>query len=407
MQRRGNLDGVLEVFEAHGEGAPEVGFVHRDDFAEIQDVRYRSRRGSAAIGFSDYVMHSREGVTRHVSLGAAVLDGVENRGRFAHQVFAFEDHVEEDVCVDEQLHVLLLAVLLVEVAPVVFHTGLPLGPLLRGPRSGHAGAKKSLHERAAPWLSAARKRVEILTHEGGQVRAVASAVFLGAFDDVWIEVKVLGGFGHGLFVGVVGDTKDGGLDAEPRPVVFQPFAQAEAWAGGLVIRAASDASALVPAATRLVRGIVPQDPIENVLTIGQIKDQSVAPRRLNAVLVSSFGVLAVIIAAVGIAGVLAFSVSARTNEIGIRMSLGADSGRVQRMVLMEGGVLLALGLVLGVGGALIATRLIRGLLFGVAPHDPITLVGVAVLMAAVGIGACWLPALRASKIDPAVTMRGQ
>jgi predicted permease len=208
-------------------------------------------------------------------------------------------------------------------------------------------------------------------------------------------------------VGVVGDTKDGGLDAEPRAVVFQPFTQAEAWFGGLVIRAASNAEALAPAATRLVRSIVPQDPIENVLTVGQIKDQSVAPRRLNATLVSSFGILAVIIAAVGIAGVLAFSVSARTNEIGIRMSLGADSGRVQRMVLMEGGVLLAIGLVLGVGGAIFATRLIRGLLFGVAPHDPITLLGVAVVMAAVGIGACWIPALRAARIDPAVTMRGQ
>jgi putative ABC transport system permease protein len=124
-------------------------------------------------------------------------------------------------------------------------------------------------------------------------------------------------------------------------------------------------------------------------------------------LVSSFGVLAVIIAAVGIAGVLAFSVSARTNEIGIRMSLGADSARVQRMVLWEGGVLLALGLSLGIAGAFFATRMMRGLLFGVAPHDPVTLAGVAVLMAAVGIGACWLPALRAARIDPAVTIRGQ
>jgi putative ABC transport system permease protein len=208
-------------------------------------------------------------------------------------------------------------------------------------------------------------------------------------------------------VGVVGDTKDGGMDAEPRPVVFLPFTQADAWAGGLVIRAASNASGLVPAATRLVRAIAPTDPIENVLTISQIKDQSVAPRRLNAALVSSFGVLAVIIAAVGIAGVLAFSVSARTNEIGIRMSLGADSSRVQRMVLMEGGVLLVVGLVLGVGGAVIAARLIRGLLFGVTPYDPITLAAVAVTMAAVGIAACWLPALRAARIDPAITMRGQ
>jgi putative ABC transport system permease protein len=208
-------------------------------------------------------------------------------------------------------------------------------------------------------------------------------------------------------VGVVGDTKDGGQDAEPSGVVFQPLAQEALFGGGLVIRAQRDPSSLIPAATRLVRRIVPQDPIENVLTVSQIRDQSVAPRRLNAALISSFGVLALIIAAVGIAGVLAFSVSARTNEIGIRMSLGADSARVQRMILMEGGSLLAVGLVLGVGGALFATRLIRGLLYGVTPNDPVTLVGVALLMAVVGIAACWLPALRAARIHPAVAIRGR
>ena len=208
-------------------------------------------------------------------------------------------------------------------------------------------------------------------------------------------------------VGVVGDTKDGGLDAAPRGVMFQPMKQEAMFGGGLVIRADRDPQALAGAATRIVRKIVPNDPIENVLTISQIKDQSVAPRRLNAVLVSSFGVLAVIIAAVGIAGVLAFSVSARTNEIGIRMSLGADSARVQRMILGEGGTLLVYGLFLGVAGALIGTRLIRGLLFGVAPNDPATLVGVAVMMVVVGIAACWLPALRAARIDPAVAIRRQ
>ncbi len=208
-------------------------------------------------------------------------------------------------------------------------------------------------------------------------------------------------------VGVVGDTRDGGLDAAPRGVMFQPLKQEPMFGGGLVIRAQRDPAVLAPAATRIVRSIVPNDPIENVLTIGQIKDQSVAPRRLNAILVSSFGVLAVIIAAVGIAGVLAFSVSARTNEIGIRMSLGADSGRVQRMILAEGGILLVYGLFLGVAGALIGTRLIQGLLFGVAPNDPVTLVTVAVMMVLVGVAACWLPALRAAKIDPAVAIRRQ
>ena len=114
-----------------------------------------------------------------------------------------------------------------------------------------------------------------------------------------------------------------------------------------------------------------------------------------------------LIAAVGIAGVLAFSVSARTNEIGIRMSLGADSGRVQRMVLMEGGVLLGIGLALGVIGSLLATRLIQGLLFGVTPNDPVTILLVAVAMVAIGVAACWVPARRAAKVDPAVAMRGR
>jgi putative ABC transport system permease protein len=206
-------------------------------------------------------------------------------------------------------------------------------------------------------------------------------------------------------VGIVANTQDGGLDAEPRAAMYMPFAQSLALGGGLVIRADSNVQALTAAATRIVRSIAPTTPIENVMTVTQIKDQSVAPRRLNAVLVSSFGMLAVIIAAVGIAGVLAFSVSARRNEIGIRMSLGAGSGRVQAMILKEGGVLLALGVALGVVGALLTTGVIRGLLFGVAPNDPATLIGVAMMMAAIGILACWIPALRAARIDPAISMR--
>jgi putative ABC transport system permease protein len=206
-------------------------------------------------------------------------------------------------------------------------------------------------------------------------------------------------------IGVVANTQDGGMDAPPGLVAFMPFEQELAMGGGLVIRADSNVAALGPAATRIVKRIAPAALIENVMTVSQIKDQSVSPRRLNAALVSSFGILAVIIAAVGIAGVLAFSVSARTNEIGIRMSLGADRGHVQRMILKEGGVLLAIGLALGVTGAFFAASVIRGLLFGVAPHDPVTMIGVAGIMAAIGIIACWVPALRAARIDPVIAMR--
>ena len=218
--------------------------------------------------------------------------------------------------------------------------------------------------------------------------------FIGISENDWRTV-----------VGVVGNTKDGGLDAVPLPAVFIPFAQTDFPIGGFVIRAKGDVAALAPAATKALRQVAPDQPIEHVMTVAQIRDESVAPRRLNAMLVSSFGLLALIVAAVGIAGVLAFAVSARTNEIGIRMSLGADGGRVQRMIISEGGVLVVLGLGLGVIGALSLSRLMQGLLFGVQPHDPATLVGVSAVMALVGILACWIPALRAARIDPAVALR--
>jgi ABC-type antimicrobial peptide transport system permease subunit len=105
--------------------------------------------------------------------------------------------------------------------------------------------------------------------------------------------------------------------------------------------------------------------------------------------------------------VLAFSVSARTNEIGIRMSLGANRGAVERMILGEGGRLVALGLMLGVAGALASGRIIRGMLFGIEPNDPLTFAAAAAIMATIGIVACWIPALRAARVDPAVTMRAQ
>ena len=215
-------------------------------------------------------------------------------------------------------------------------------------------------------------------------------------------------------VGVVGTTRDGGLASAPTYAVFFPLVTGDAFipsvmvGTGLVIRAqGGDVSALVPAATRIIRRIAPRAAIENVKTVPQIKDDSISPRRVNAALVSSFGVLALIMAAVGIAGVLAFSVTARTNEIGIRMSLGADAARVQRMILQEGGVLLGLGLLLGVAGAYIGAGIIRGLLYGVEPHDSATFIGVVVAMAAIGLGACWIPALRAARIDPAVAMRSE
>ena len=206
-------------------------------------------------------------------------------------------------------------------------------------------------------------------------------------------------------VGVVGDTRDAGLDSDPTPVMFQPFAQEEIFSGALVIRTKSDPALLAPAAERAIRELYPRQLIENVATLEEVRDATVAPRRLNALFIASFGTLAMVIAMVGIAGVLAFSVTSRTAEIGIRMSLGADASRVRRMVLGQGGVLLATGLVVGVTGALLASRLMRKLLFGVAPYDPVTLAAVAFILTAIGVAACWLPAARAARVEPAVALR--
>ena len=231
---------------------------------------------------------------------------------------------------------------------------------------------------------------------GRRIAPTGAVLKFTPFTDEWRTV-----------VGVVGDTRDTGLEGGPTPTVFQPFAQELIVNGALVVRTTADPGVLQPAIMKAVREVAPQQLIERVATLEQVRDETVAPQRLNALFITAFGALAFAIAMVGIAGVLAFSVSSRTSEIAIRMSLGASASRVYRMVLGEGGMLLGVGLALGVGGALLATRLVRGLLFGVTPHDPVTLGAVAFLLAAVGVAACWLPAARAAHVDPAAALRAE
>jgi putative ABC transport system permease protein len=231
---------------------------------------------------------------------------------------------------------------------------------------------------------------------GRRVAFTGPALKFGPFTDDWRTV-----------VGIVGDTRDQGLDAAPTPTLYEPFAQEFIIGASLVVRTKAEPELLQPKILQAIHELVPRQLIEHVATLEQIRDETVAPRRLNALFIASFGALAFAIAMVGIAGVLAFSVSSRTSEIGIRMSLGADAGRVRRMVLGEGGVLLVSGLVFGVTGALFAARLLRGLLFGITPHDPTTIGAVALVLAAVGVAACWLPAARAASVDPAVALRAE
>ncbi|HVZ49773.1 MAG TPA: ABC transporter permease [Gemmatimonadaceae bacterium] len=208
-------------------------------------------------------------------------------------------------------------------------------------------------------------------------------------------------------VGVVGDTKDGGLDARQVRAVFIPFAQGDFPTGAMVMRTDVSPGGVASAARAVIHSIAPEQPVERVMPLDAVRDESVGPRRINALLVGSFGVLALVLAAIGIAAVLAFSVSARTNEIGVRMSLGAHPGQVLAMILREGGLLVAFGLFIGVTGALLLAKLIAGLLFGVGPRDPVTIGAVALVMAAIGVAACWIPAMRAARIAPSEALRSR
>jgi len=208
-------------------------------------------------------------------------------------------------------------------------------------------------------------------------------------------------------VGVVGDTRSDALDQAPRPAMYQPFAQGAAFAGSFVIRAQGDPESLLVPATRAVRQIDPSIPIGKVGTLAELRDESVSAQRINATLVSGFGIVALLIAAVGLAGVLGFSVSQRTSEIGVRMSLGARPGQVRTMIMSEGGVLVVTGLVLGAIGSVLASRVLDGMLYGVQSRDPLTFALVAMVMVSVGIVATWVPAVRASSIQPVEALRSE
>lgn len=207
-------------------------------------------------------------------------------------------------------------------------------------------------------------------------------------------------------VGVVGDVKQSDLAAETRPEMYWTHAQAGSWARDLnVVVRARDAAALAPAVRRAVSRVDPLLPITRSGLLADRISASVAEPRFRAILLAAFSLLALLLAAVGTYGVMAFVVAQRRREIGLRMALGADRGRVQRDVMGEGLRLTATAVVVGVAFALAGARLLRGLLFDVQPLDPrVHAAAVAVLVTSALI-ACWLPALRASRVDPLRTLK--
>ena len=207
-------------------------------------------------------------------------------------------------------------------------------------------------------------------------------------------------------VGVVTDVRDYGPSQEAADIVFQPISQQPA-VSALFVRAEQSPQTLSQPVVDIIRGLAADQPIENVATLEQVRTESFAPQRLNSTLLGIFALLALAIAAVGVAGVLSFSVSSRERELGIRAALGAERSRLLRGIVREGVALAGLGLVVGVAGAVALTRFMQGLLFGVEPNDPLTFVGVGLVLSIVTIGASLLPAWRAARTDPATVLRSE
>jgi putative ABC transport system permease protein len=206
-------------------------------------------------------------------------------------------------------------------------------------------------------------------------------------------------------VGVVGDINYSGLDAQPEPVVYYPFRQATTNNQYVVIRTSMNPRSLEPSVKAVVADLDKDVPVVNVRTMDELMTEAVAPPRFRTVLVSMFAIVGLLLAAIGIYGVMAYAVTERTHELGVRIALGADSGDVLRIVLGEAAWLAATGVVLGLAGALGATRLIQTLLFGVTATDALTFTGIALLLASTALIASYIPARRATKVDPMVALR--
>jgi putative ABC transport system permease protein len=206
-------------------------------------------------------------------------------------------------------------------------------------------------------------------------------------------------------VGIVGDIHDVSLGKDPGPMLYVPYAQAPLYGGEVVVKSTLSASAVVGAIRTATHSIDKNLPVTDIASLSDVLNASVAQPRFRTLLLGLFSATALILAAVGIFGVISYSVGRRTHELGIRMALGAQPGSVLGMILRETLALTLIGIAVGIPCAVVMAHLIRHLLFNVTPYDPVTLALVSLLLVAIGALASYIPARRATRVDPLVALR--
>ncbi len=206
-------------------------------------------------------------------------------------------------------------------------------------------------------------------------------------------------------VGVVSDSKHVSLREAPPPNIYLPHSQIPRPAMTLVVRAANDPHGLIGAAQNEVHALDRELPVPNIKTLDEYLGAAVAEPKFDTMLLGLFAGLALLLTSVGLYGVMAYTGAQRTHELGIRMSLGAQSGDVLRLVIKQGMGLALLGAAVGIAGAVALMRTLKSWLFGVGPTDPLTFAAVALLLVGVALLACYIPARRATKVDPLVALR--
>jgi putative ABC transport system permease protein len=209
----------------------------------------------------------------------------------------------------------------------------------------------------------------------------------------------------GTVVGVVADLRYANLDASPEPELFMNYGDATLFSMTLVIRTFGDPAAAVPVIRTLLSGIDRSVPLYDVRPLDATLADSIASRRFNMLLLSTFAASALLLALIGIYGVIAYSVAQRTHEIGVRMALGAQRRQVLRMIVLQGMGIASAGILLGVTAALAVTRVLTSLLYEVTPTDPATFAAVVVVLVMTALAACGGPALRAALVDPTIALR--